>query len=217
MDWIILIEIIILFILPVLLLYFKIISFKYRLVVLNAVVFAVLAIVFLENWSLLNMGIRHDNLSVLALPYLFFIVLGVLLLLFLAGISGVKPRKEWWKTPQFGFRVIAISVLQEFIFRSFLLERLGSLFTSLTLIILANALLFALAHIIFSAKPFHLLVVFFWGIAFATMYTFYPNLLLISLAHIIFNFVVVVYEGVFISERPIHKRLKGEEENVTDI
>lgn len=216
MDWLILLEIALLFILPIALILFRVIAFRARFFLLNVVFFSILVIVFFEDWSLNKLGLRADNFSQAIIPYAFFIVLGSLILLLLAQLGSIQPRKKWWKTPEFKYKFVVLSVAQEFIFRVYLLERLSQVFDSAWLIILINAFIFAFMHIIFAAQPYQLVVIFLWGVAFATIYWYYPNLILISIAHIIFNFIVVVYAGVFTRATKLPQKLikhrKGKEQ-----
>lgn len=190
----------ILFILPVVLIYFKIIPFKYKLYILGVVVLSSLAIVVLEKWGLEKIGLQLETTVEYAIPYfLFTLSLGIALLL----ISKLQKRgvtPQWWKNSHFLYGFILVSVLQEFVFRGFLIPELQSLFSSTILVILINATLFAFMHIIYSDDTKALVMIFLGGIGFASMYVYFPSLILIAISHTILNFIAVYY-GFFNEER----------------
>ncbi len=188
-----LLEIFLIFVFPMILLFFGVIPLEYRLYVGIPVLSTILLIIKTESWSLKKIGIRIDNLKESLIPYVFFTILGVLFLLFLAKILGKNPLSSWWTHPHFQYFFIPVSIFQEFFYRSFLIPKLDSVSPSLVVSIMMNALLFTLLHIIFP-NPFLMLpVAFVGGLAFTIMYKLYPNLILISIAHIILNFIAVLY------------------------
>ncbi len=193
------IEIIVLFIVPVLLLYFKKINFKYRIHILSLICILVLGIMFFEKWSLFDLGIRVDNIKDSLLPYIYFIVIGSFSLILISKVLKNVPEKHFYKQKHFLFGFVLLSVLQEFLFRSFLIAKLETIFNSMILIILVNTILFTFMHIIYFNKKSVLILLFLSGMIFAYLYLNYPNLILISIVHSILNYIAVLF-GYFSEE-----------------
>jgi len=189
-----LLQIFLFFILPVILLYFNIVPVKYRISVLALVSVVILWIVIQEKWTLENLGIRIDNFSQTTTPYVVFTIFGVGAIIALAKYFHRKPLDNWWTKAHFLFLFIPISILQEFTFRGFLMPKLEVIFISPVLVILINSLLFSFIHIIYPNLKLLLPIAFLGGFGLAGMYYFYPNLILISLAHMALNFVAVLYQ-----------------------
>lgn len=193
-------EILILFIVPVMLLYFKKINFKYRIHVLILICIITIGIIIFERWSLFDLGIRMDNIEENLIPYALFTIIGVFSLITAAKVLKKVPEKDFYKQKHFIAGFIALSVLQEFLFRSFLIVKLGFIFNSLFLIILINAFIFTIMHLIYFNKKSILVLLFCSGIVFAYLYLNYPNLILISISHSILNYIAVMY-GFFSIEK----------------
>lgn len=75
--YLIIFEILLLFVIPIMLLYFKKINFKYRIHVISLIFIITLGIIILEKWSLFDLGIRTDNIGESIIPYALFTVIGV--------------------------------------------------------------------------------------------------------------------------------------------
>ncbi len=187
-----LVQIFVIFILPVLLLYFNIVPTSWRMVLLAISALSIYGIIHHEHWSHEEMGIRHDNFKKAWPYYFFFTVLGFTALLFLEHkfkIPNVDTELFFIKTFIF---FLPVSFFQEFAFRSFLMPRLQSIFKSNFTIILINALLFTLIHIIYPSLGVILPLVFVSGILFAWLYLKFPNLILVSVAHAILNVTAIL-------------------------
>ena len=193
-------EISILFVIPVLLIYFKKINFKYRIHTLIGIVLIALIIISFDNWTLLDLGIRFDNFKIGLIPYSLFTLIGILALLLTSKILKLKPDKNFYKQKHFIFGFIILSILQEFLFRSFLIPKLSLLINIEILIILINALLFTFMHIIYFNNEISLILLFFSGMFFAYLYLNYSNLILISISHSILNYIAVMF-GFFSEEK----------------
>lgn len=190
-------QIIYLFILPVLLLYFKIIPINYRLLVLVVVLVIILGIVISNKWNLNDFGIKRYFMKDFW-PYFTFTLLGAAFLFWISVITTHPPMVSWWKNIKFLFLFIPVSVLQEVAFRGVLMNMLRRAFNDPVLIIGLNAIVFALMHIIFINAILVLPITLLAGIGFAWIYYKYPNLILISISHTILNFVGMVL-GFFIA------------------
>ncbi len=195
-------EIIILFVLPVLLIFFKAIPFKYKVHILALICSIVSIIIVNEGWTMQKLGLRIDNLQISILPYMLFAIVAPIGLFVVARVLNKNKVLQWWKKTHFLFGFIYISFLQEFLFRGFLIPKLQTILSSYFLIILINSLLFAFIHIIYLNNYQSLLIIFIGGIGFATIYTYYPNLILITVLHSILNFVCVLF-GFYSKERSL--------------
>lgn len=186
-------EIFFIFVLPVLLILFGVVPIEKRGFLLLVVGLVLMAIIFKEKWSLKDLGLRTDNLKQSLLPYLIFTICGTLGIVLLAKILGRSAVVSWWEQPHFQYRFLIMSILQEFAFRGFLIPRLKLLFTSSFNVIAVNALLFAFIHLVFPQPLLLLSLGILGGISFAAMYYKYPNLVLITISHTIFNFLAVLF------------------------
>jgi len=150
-----------------------------------------------EEWTYDEMGIRYDNFKK-ALPfYLVFVIVGALTLFFLdykLTMPDIDTSSSLARTWIF---FIPVSFFQEFAFRSFLIPMLKKLYDNKYIVILINAILFTLIHIIFPNLGIGLPLAFVSGIFFAWLYIKYPNLILISLAHSVLNIIAVLL-GFFV-------------------
>lgn len=191
-----LIQIVLLFVLPVVLLHFRVIPVKYQLSVLILVSLIILGLVIQEQWTMEDLGIRTDNFSNVTFPYTLFTIIWVGVIFVLAKYLNRKPVANWWSKSHFLFLFIPISILQEFAFRAFLMPKLTMIFAfaSSILVILINSLLFSFLHIIYPNTKIILPTVFLAGLGLAGLYFYYPNLILISLVHMVLNFVAVLYQ-----------------------
>jgi len=190
------VQIFIIFVLPVLLLYFNIIPVSWRMIMLAISALFIYGIIRKEEWSYEQMGLRHDNFKKAIPFYLVFTIIGVGVLFLLdqkIHMPDIDTRSFLLRTWIF---FIPVSVFQEFAFRSFLIPRLKELYHNNFVIVLINASLFTLIHIIFPNLGIGLPLAFVSGTFFAWLYIKYPNLVLISLAHSVLN-VTAVLLGFF--------------------
>jgi len=189
------VEILLLFVLPVLLIHFRIVHFRYRYVVLGVVTLIMLLVAIAEGWTFTQLGIRTDNLKTALLPYIFFTVAGISFVLIVSVIIGNKPKLTnfWTAYPLYLLSFIPACLIQEFGYRAILLPKLESIFTSIVMVIIIDALIFALLHVFYPDAPVLLFVTFIGGLGFAAIYYFYPNLILIFLSHTVLNFVMMLF------------------------
>lgn len=200
-------ELALLIIVPVLLIYYRIIPYRFRYTTMMSIVAIVLGIVVFEGWSFERLGLRLDNLSSTLPAYLIFIVVGVVMILLFTRYFGYTPQKKWWKDPHFQYFFLVSSFLQEFIFRGFFIAELDDFLHSGLVIVLLNAIIFTFIHIIYSVDVYVLMGTFLMGCLSATMYILFPNLILITIAHVILNFLIVLH-GTF-REDGTSESLKG--------
>ncbi len=189
-------QILYLYIIPTLLLYFKIIPGEYRIIMLLAISLLIFGIVHHNKWTFYDIGIFRKFMKDI-LPYSLLTIGGVGFIIWLSAIVPHSPLLEWWENAKFLLLFIPISVLQEVIFRGVLMKLLRDAFTNPIFIIILNAAVFALIHVIYVNATFVLPMTFIAGIGFAWIYYRYPNLILISISHTIFNFIAMIF-GFFV-------------------
>ncbi|MFA6273934.1 MAG: CPBP family intramembrane glutamic endopeptidase [Candidatus Paceibacterota bacterium] len=193
----ILVQIFVIFVLPVLILYFNILPNNWRMILLAVSFLFIYGIIRHEKWSHEEMGIRHDNFKKGIPFYLFFTIIGIITLFIVEykiNLPDVGNKIFFIKTFIF---FLPISFAQEFAFRSFLIPRLKIVFkNNYYYIIIINAILFTLIHIIYPNLGIGLPLAFVSGIFFAWLYLKYPNLILVSISHSILN-VIAILLGFF--------------------
>ena len=189
-------QILYLFIIPTLLLYFKIIPREFRLLLLFSVSLFLYGIVRHSKWTWSNLGVSKKFMKDIV-PYTVFTLAGVGFLFWLSAIVPHSPFLNWWKNLKFLIFFIPVSIFQELAFRGILMRMLRQVFTNPAFIIIMNATIFSLIHIIYINATFVLPLTFIAGIGFAWIYYKYPNLILISISHTALNFVGMVL-GFFI-------------------
>lgn len=190
------VQILYLFVIPTLLLYFKIIPGDLRIVMLFGIAVLMFGIIKHNHWTLRDLGI-HKNFNKDFIPYFLFTIAGIGFLFWLSAIVSHSPFLNWWKSAKFLLLFIPISVVQEIVFRGVLMKLLRHAFSNPVFIIGLNAAVFTLIHVIYVNATFVLPMTFIAGIGFAWMYYRYPNLILISISHTILNFFGMVL-GFFI-------------------
>ncbi|HPS21697.1 MAG TPA: type II CAAX endopeptidase family protein [Candidatus Paceibacterota bacterium] len=185
-------QIFLIFILPVALLYFKILPSDWRMILLLICSIFIYGIIRHERWTHVDMGLRHDNFKKAVPFYFVFTLLGVLALVIIQhklGLQNLNTKEFFIRTWAF---FIPVSFFQEFAFRAFLIPRLQYLYNNKVTVILVNAILFTLIHIIYPNLGVGLIVAFVSGIFFAWLYQKYPNLLLVSTSHAVLNLLAVL-------------------------
>jgi len=184
--------IIFIFVVPVLLLYFNIIPQAYRVGVLAVYLLFVLALAWKEHWTLAELNVRGDNLGPAFLPYAVFTALGVLVL---AGVAKAFNMPAGTGNPYVLFFEwsIPVGAAQEFLYRGFLMRELHRIYVSRAAVIIVNAALFMVLHILYDPPALILPLTFLGGLGFAWMYEKYPNLFLVALSHGVLNFFAIKY------------------------
>lgn len=189
-------QILYLFIAPVLLLYYKVLPGDFRFLMLFGVAVLLFGIVRHNHWTYKDIGINRDFMKDIV-PYLLFTIGGVLFLVWLSHIVPHTPFLNWWQNIKFLLLFIPISILQEVAFRGILMNMLRRAFKNPIFIIGLNACVFALMHVIYLNATFVLPMTFIAGVGFAWVYYKYENLPLISIAHTILNFTAMIL-GFFV-------------------
>ena len=190
---IIIAQILVIFLSPVALLYFGILPYNFRFILLTISALFIYGIIEHEHWTHKEMGLRMDNFKEAFPFYLVFTILGICALLFVdhaVNLPDIDSRISLIRSWAF---FIPISFFQEFGFRSFLVPRLKEIFkNNYIAIIFINTVLFTLIHVIYPNLGIGLPVAFVAGIFFTWLYLKYPNLLLITISHSILNIIAVL-------------------------
>lgn len=185
------VQILYLFLIPILLLYYNIFPVNFRVLLLLLVTLLMFGIAKYEKWDRNDFGI-FDNWKKYFTAYFIFTVISIIFLFLISNLYKIEPMKNWFLNTQFLLLFIPISVLQEIVFRGMLMNMQIRAFNNKLFIILLNASIFALMHIIFANAYIILPFTFIAGICFAWMYYDYKNLFLISISHTILNFIAMV-------------------------
>jgi len=190
------VQILYIFVVPVALIYTGILPVDFRIILLFFI-------------SLLTIGImRHEKMtheeSGLISPwwkywewYVLVLVAGLIFTVYLSNFIPTRNIIPLWENIRLLTLFIPVSILQEVLYRSFLMHKLKSLFSNMWTVVLTNAFLFTLLHIIYPHKHIMLPFAFSAGIVFAYIYYKKPNIILISILHAILNF-AAVYLGFFV-------------------
>jgi membrane protease YdiL (CAAX protease family) len=192
-------QILYLYVIPTLLLYYGVIPEQFRILMLFSVSLLLYGIVKRAEWTFNDLGIRKNFMKDIV-PYTLFTISGIGFILWISKITpGIEGREyyEWWEDARFLLLFIPISVLQEVVFRGILMRLLEKAFSNPIFIIILNASVFALIHIIYTNTTLVLPLTFIGGIGFAWMYYRYPNLIMISVSHTILNFTAMIL-GFFV-------------------
>lgn len=200
--WLAVLEVLIIFVLPVFLMYEKIIPFKYRLHTMGLIGLAVTSLVLVQKWTLTDLGIRVDNLQGHLFPYILFTILISIAIVYLSNTVLKRDHYvHYWTEKKHHLKfLIPNCFLQEFLFRAFLIPVLFIFIDSSFMVVLVNSILFMSIHVIYSTKFMDLLFVFIEGFLLATIFIFYPNLIFITIAHCIHNYLAIFYK-FFVDER----------------
>ncbi len=141
-------------------------------------------IMWIEGWTLNDFDLEFSIAKCIA--YLFFTIIGILFLFFIKDWFKFKLDIEMVTSKEFLYPWIPLCVLQVLSYRVFLFKKL-QLFTKCKIkLILINAALFTMMHIMFSQE--FIFISMIGGLGFGCMYVYYPNSILMSLSHIILNF-----------------------------
>ena len=141
------------------------------------------------NYS--ELGIRTDNVKESLVPYSILATLlccGVIVALQIFNRPLVSLYNILY--PLFWFS-IPLSILQEVVFRGYGIYKLKTLFKNPAAVIGINTFLFSLFHLLIPETQIVVPLSFLAGLAFATVYYYYPNLFLVSIVHVLVNLIVL--------------------------
>jgi len=190
----ILLKVFTLFILPVLLIKFRIISKEMRLVLLFTITIIVTTLFFTTfNNPKHVIGMTLADTTRAAIPYIYYILFGIIGILTAAHITGKKLSKGIVNDMHFYILFIPISIAQEFLFHGFLLHTLAPLSTTILLPALLTAFIFGFMHIIYPNSLQSFLLGTLAGLANVVMFVYYPNIIMSSISHSILNWLAVAF------------------------
>lgn len=186
-------RIVLVYMLPMLLVVWGVIPFVWHIPVMLSMTLFIFYFVHKDKLTKEDLGMVKPSNIKDYLIYFFAIVIGLTGILYFANALGYSPMPEWHKHPTFLYLFIPISVLQEFAYRSVLTKELHYIFDEDAQIILANAGIFAILHIIYPNAFAVLPLTIIGGLFLSTLWKIKPNFYLISFAHVVFNFTAVLY------------------------
>jgi membrane protease YdiL (CAAX protease family) len=178
--------------LPMLLVVWGIVPFVWHIPVMLSMTLFIFYFVHKDKLTKEDLGIVKPKSSKDYLIYLIFILVGLAGILYFAKTLGYTVMHEWYKHPTFLYLFIPISVLQEFAYRSVLTKELEHIFDEDAQVILANAGIFAILHIMYPKAIAVLPLTFIGGLFLALLWKIKPNFYLISFAHVVFNFTAMI-------------------------
>lgn len=193
----VLLQVFFIFVVPIFLLVFGVVPVAYRMIVLSVAMLMMYGIIQYEKIPDSNMGLGNKNFKKSILPYFVFTILGLFALEYLAKEFNLEGVDVWYKSIHLLYLFIPVSLLQEIAYRGFLFHKLRVLSHKRWVVIGLNAILFTLIHMIYPDPELMIPLAFATGIGFAVMYEFFPNLILISIAHSILNFYAILH-GFFL-------------------
>ena len=185
-----------LFILPVASIYFGIVPVEYRIVALMVISLFIFGYIRRSGWGADELGFHPSSWKAGILPYSLFTIVGVAVTVWVGKSYFPVPEIPWWQDTRLISLFVLISFAQEFVFRGFLMKFLAEFWKSPYKIIITNAILFALIHVIYQSPEIGVPLAFVGGIFFSGIYYFFPNIVYVSVVHSILNFLAVYY-GIF--------------------
>jgi membrane protease YdiL (CAAX protease family) len=182
-------------ILPISLIKFGFISRQYRLVLLFTVLLVALGYATITNPSIFNLYLPNSDTLETLVWYVLMVILAGGFLVLAKLLLKTRSAKQWYKDLHFQYLFIPISFAQQFLFQGVILTGLLEYFTPLVAIV-STALIFGYLHTIYPRPMMSFTIGTLGGLMFATVFFWYPDLLLSSIAHSILNF-LAVYLGFF--------------------
>lgn len=187
------VQVIFFFVVPILLLYFHIIPLSSRMFVLLVFSLLIYGVIRTEKWTSADFGLTTQNIRKALPVYVIATAVAVCAVIVFAEFIDMPQTTQWWTKQHFLFVFLLVSFFQEFAFRGFLMPLLGKIFRDGFVVIVVNAGLFALMHVIYPLPQIGLPLSFTGGLLFAALYRKYPNLILVTLSHSVLNFLLVWY------------------------
>jgi uncharacterized protein len=189
---IVILQIGIIFVLPILLIYLGVINSDWRIMILLVVCLFIYGITKKESWNREDFGIGKGVFDKYFYQYFIFTSIGVGIILWYANVLGMGVIPRWWENSHFWMIFLLSSFLQEFAYRGFLVPLLKKVFSDKTIVVVVNSILFTAMHTIYPYPNIMLPLAFIAGVGFTIMYLKYPSLVLITLSHAVLNFTAVL-------------------------
>ena len=182
-------QIILLFVLPVILLLFDVVPYDAHLLFGGIILCLIVGIVLKERWTLSDLGLQLRFKREAWLVHIAVTIVGVGVIVFLARMlhlpsADISAQGFYHFNPIF---LIALNFAQEFLYRVFLIRKLELVLSRMTLVVIANAFIFAFMHLIFTPPWFMFGVTLIMGAVYAILYIRYRSWILVGLSHTVLN------------------------------
>ncbi len=184
-----------LYILPVVLLLIKVIPFSDRFLVLAITGALIIGLALLNEISLADLGFNHQNLLPAIKDILPVTIISSVLMIAFYLNHGMRIDNTGIPWYFYVFYISLSSPLQEFLYRSYLFNRLAQIQLNQGSIIIITAILYSFAHSIYQDLPTVLLSLII-GLYWAYHYNRFKNFYSITLSHTILGIIAILTGSV---------------------
>ncbi|MCU7244893.1 MAG: CPBP family glutamic-type intramembrane protease [Microcystis aeruginosa WS75] len=184
-----------LYILPVVLLLIKVIPFSDRFLVLAITGALIIGLALLNEISLADLGFNHQNLLPAIKDILPVTIISSVLMIAFYLNHGMRIDNTGIPWYFYVFYISLSSPLQEFLYRSYLFNRLAQIQLNQGSIIIITAILYSFAHSIYQDLLTVLLSLII-GLYWAYHYNRFKNFYSITLSHTIFGIIAILTGSV---------------------
>jgi len=184
-----------LYILPVVLLLIKVIPFSDRFLVLAITGALIIGLVLLNEISLADLGFNHQNLLPAIKDILPVTIISSVLMIAFYLNHGMRIDNTGIPWYFYVFYISLSSPLQEFLYRSYLFNRLAQIQLNQGSIIIITAILYSFAHSIYQDLLTVLLSLII-GLYWAYHYNRFKNFYSITLSHTILGIIAILTGSV---------------------
>jgi membrane protease YdiL (CAAX protease family) len=183
-------ELFFLVILPIMLVKLHIIPPRWRVQTIVLVFLSCLVVLAMRDVDLGSIGFTDDNLPEALELYAVAAALGIAAVFGLAKLYRNQFEKDWYRDTHKIVLFLPLSFMQQFVFQGFILNELLRVTTPGTAVIITAAL-FGYMHTIYPHPVRNLAITAIAGLYFASLYLIIPNLIAITLAHAVLNFMLI--------------------------
>ncbi|WP_287690459.1 CPBP family intramembrane glutamic endopeptidase [Microcystis sp. M015S2] len=184
-----------LYILPVVLLLIKVIPFSDRFLVLAITGALIIGLALLNEISLADLGFNHQNLLPAIKDILPVTIISSVLMIAFYLNHGMRIDNTGIPWYFYVFYISLSSPLQEFLYRSYLFNRLAQIQLNQGSIIIITAILYSFAHSIYQDLLTVLLSLII-GLYWAYHYNRFKNFYSITLSHTILGIIAILTGSV---------------------
>ena len=184
-----------LYILPVVLILTKVIPFSDRFLVLTITGVLIIGLAMLNEIALADLGFNHQNLLPAIKDILPVTIISSVLMIAFYLNHGMRIDNTGIPWYFYVFYISLSSPLQEFLYRSYLFNRLAQIQLNQGSIIIITAILYSFAHSIYQDLPTVLLSLII-GLYWAYHYNRFKNFYSITLSHTILGIIAILTGSV---------------------
>jgi membrane protease YdiL (CAAX protease family) len=184
-----------LYILPVVLILTKVISFSDRFLVLTITGALIIGLAMLNEIALADLGFNHQNLLPAIKDILPVTIISSVLMIVFYLNHGMRIDNTGIPWYFYVFYISLSSPLQEFLYRSYLFNRLAQIQLNQGSIIIITAILYSFAHSIYQDLLTVLLSLII-GLYWAYHYNRFKNFYSITLSHTILGIIAILTGSV---------------------